>query len=80
MRLTSVFSRNLRLLRHSAGLTQEQLARRAGCDRNYVGKLEREESSPTLVTLEAIALALQIEAEFLLKRDISREISSNRQS
>ena len=77
MRLTAVFARNLRLLRSRAGLTQEQLADLAGLDRNYVGKLEREENSPTLARLEAIALALQIEVELLISRELPRKSSSN---
>lgn len=70
MRLKSVFARNLRLLRQSAGLTQEQLADLAGTDRNYIGKLEREENSPSIDKLEAIALALQVDAEKLIQREL----------
>lgn len=70
MRLRSVVSRNLRLLRNAAGLTQDQLAELAGLDRNYIGKLEREENSPTVDTLESIAIALQINVELLIKRDL----------
>ncbi len=70
MRLRSVVSRNLRLLRNSARLSQEELADLAGLDRNYVGKLERELSSPTVDTLESIAAALQIDVELLFKRDL----------
>ena len=77
MRLTAVFARNLRLLRSRAGLTQEQLADLAGLDRNYVGKLEREENSPTLARLEAIALALQIEVELLISRELPRKSNDN---
>lgn len=68
MRLRSVVARNLRLLRRDAGLSQEQLADLAGLDRNYVGKLEREENAPTVDTLEALAAALQIDVELLLRR------------
>lgn len=63
-------ARNLRLLRQAAGLTQEQLADLAGLDRNYVGKLEREENSPTVDTLESIALALQVDVERLIRREL----------
>ncbi|MER8639009.1 helix-turn-helix transcriptional regulator [Mesorhizobium sp. M0207] len=69
MRLRSVFARNLRLLRQGAGLSQEQLADLAGLDRNYVGKLEREENSPTVDTLEVLALALQVNVEQLIRRN-----------
>ncbi|MER8840740.1 helix-turn-helix transcriptional regulator [Mesorhizobium sp. M0684] len=69
MRLRSVFARNLRLLRQGTGLSQEQLADLAGLDRNYVGKLEREENSPTVDTLEVLALALQVDVEQLVRRN-----------
>jgi len=68
MRLRSVVARNLRLLRRDAGLSQEQLADLAGLDRNYIGKLEREENAPTVDTLESLASALQIDVELLLRR------------
>jgi transcriptional regulator with XRE-family HTH domain len=55
-----VVARNLRLFRQASGLSQEQLADLAGLDRNYVGKLEREENSPTVDTLELLALALHV--------------------
>lgn len=51
------------------GLSQEQLADLAGLDRNYVGKLEREENSPTVDTLEVLALALQVDVEQLIRRN-----------
>lgn len=69
MKLRSVFARNLRLLRHRAGLSQERLAHITGYDRNYIGKLEREENAPTLDTLEALAAALQVEVELLIRRE-----------
>jgi transcriptional regulator with XRE-family HTH domain len=70
MRLRSVVSRNLRLLRSKAGISQGELADLAGLDRNYIGKLERELSSPTVDTLESIATALQIDVELLMRRDL----------
>ncbi|MCH6205445.1 MULTISPECIES: helix-turn-helix domain-containing protein [Brucella] len=69
MRLTAIFARNLRLCRQEANLTQERLAEFAGLDRNFIGKLEREENSPTLETVEALAVALQIPPERLIDRD-----------
>ncbi|MBD1547811.1 helix-turn-helix domain-containing protein [Roseibium aggregatum] len=68
MRLRSIVARNLRLLRQASGMSQEQLADLASVDRNYIGKLEREENSPTVDTLEAIALALQVDVEWLIRR------------
>ena len=45
----------------TAGLSQEDLADRAGIDRNYVGKLEREENSPTTDMLDKLAAVLGID-------------------
>jgi transcriptional regulator with XRE-family HTH domain len=70
MRLRSLFARNLRLLRYRAGLSQLELAAVAGLNRNYVGKLEREENSPTLETIEALAIALSIDPETLVGHDV----------
>lgn len=48
----------LRRLRSQRGLTQEQLAERAGMHRNYVGHLERGKKSPTLKTTGRILKVL----------------------
>ncbi|TPM90602.1 helix-turn-helix transcriptional regulator [Mesorhizobium sp. B2-1-3A] len=77
MRLRSVFARNLRLLRQATCLSQEQLADLAGLDRNYVGKLEREENSPTVDTMEVLALALQVDVEVLIRRSIPRHTGAS---
>ena len=77
MRLTAVFARNLRFLRHRAGLTQERLAELTGLDRNYIGKLEREENSPTVDRLEGLAAALQIDAELLIRRNLPTMLSDD---
>lgn len=46
---------NLRRLRKSMGLSQEELAGRADINRNYVGMLERKENSATADMLEKLA-------------------------
>jgi len=77
MRLTAIFARNLRLCRQQSGLTQERLAEFAGLDRNFIGKLEREECSPTLDTIEALSLAMQISAERLIDRNVPTKEKKN---
>jgi transcriptional regulator with XRE-family HTH domain len=62
MKLRQVVARNLRVLRKQKGLSQEELAFRAGINRNYVGQIEREEKSPTVDMIEKLAGALQIAA------------------
>ena len=51
----------IRQLRKSAGLTQEQLARRAGMDYKYLGSVERGERNVTLENIERIVKALGVE-------------------
>lgn len=58
MTLREIVARNLRRLRQAKGLSQEELAHRAGLDRNYIGNLERMQNSPTVDTLERIASEL----------------------
>ena len=62
MKLRRTVARNLRRLRQKRGLSQEELADRAGLNRNYVGMIEREENAPTVDALEQIAKALNINA------------------
>lgn len=61
MRLREIFGTNLRRLRHASGLSQEELAHRAGLNRNYVGLLERAANSPTLDTIERLAAELAVD-------------------
>ena len=66
MKLRRTVARNLRRLRQKHGLSQEELADRAGLNRNYVGMIEREENAPTVDALEQLAKALDINAVELL--------------
>jgi len=58
--------REIRQHRLARGLSQEQLAERAGLHRNYIGFLERGERNASLITLFAIARSLQISLGELL--------------
>ena len=48
----------LRAAREKLGLSQEDVAERAGVDRTYISILERGLKSPTLETMEKICAAL----------------------
>lgn len=61
MKLREIFATNLRRMRHASGLSQEELAHRAGLNRNYVGLLERAANSPTLDTVERLAEELVVD-------------------
>ena len=58
MGLREIVATNLRRLRHDRSLSQEELADRAGVNRNYVGMLEREEHAATVDMLEKLAEVL----------------------
>lgn len=55
------FGQRVRQLRKAAGLTQEELASRAGMSFKYVSSVERGDQNITLETLERLVRALGIE-------------------
>ena len=70
MALREVVARNLRRLRRSKALSQEELADRAGINRNYVGMLEREENAATVDMLEKLANVLEVDPIEFFKRPV----------
>lgn len=56
--------------RQKKGLSQEELALEAGLSRNAVWKIESGRVSPTIVTLEKIAMALEI--DFATLTDVTK--------
>jgi transcriptional regulator with XRE-family HTH domain len=73
-KLIQTFAKNLRILRKKAGLSQEELAHRAGLHRTYVGSVEREERNISLKNVERLANALNVSATTLLSPKIEDEI------
>ncbi len=61
------FGRNVREYRNMLGLSQEQLAEKAGVHRTYIGMIERAEKNITLLNIEKIAQALEIEIKDLFE-------------
>jgi transcriptional regulator with XRE-family HTH domain len=55
------FGSRVRDLRKSRGLSQEELASRADLHRTYIGMIERAEKNITLLNIEKLAIALNIE-------------------
>ena len=61
------FGDRVREIRKKKGLSQEELAYKADLHRTYIGMIERAEKNITLVNIEKIANALEIEIADLIK-------------
>ena len=59
------FGGKIRLLRNKLGISQEELAEKAGLHRTYIGMIERAEKNITLINIERIANALNVEIKDL---------------
>ena len=65
--LRQAFAANLRRLRHTKGISQEDLAYEADVNRTYLSKLEKGVSYPGLEIIAKLADALGIEPAELLR-------------
>ena len=70
MSLREIVATNLRRLRHAKSMSQEELADRAGINRNYVGMLEREQHSATVDMLEKLAEVLEADPVEFFRREM----------
>lgn len=61
-----VFGSAVRRLRIEHGLSQEKLAELAGVNRTYIGDVERGERNVSLVNIERIATALDLDLARLM--------------
>ena len=61
-----IVAENVRQLRKSAELSQEELAYEAGLDRTYISQVERRKRNVTIVALAKIAQALKVSPDRLL--------------
>lgn len=66
-------ARNIRRFREGAGLTQAELAERAGLSEETIGAIERLKFSPNVETLQKIAAVFNLEAHQLLQPNEARE-------
>ena len=61
------FGDKVRKIRKTKGLSQEELSFRANLHRTYIGMIERAEKNITLVNIEKIANALEVNIKELLE-------------
>lgn len=62
-----VLAANVKALRQTAGISQEELGLRMGADQSYVSHVEAGKFNLTLLSLSEIAAALNIKVADLLK-------------
>lgn len=61
------FGERVREIRKEKGLSQEELAHKADLHRTYIGMIERAEKNITLINIEKIANALEVNIKELLE-------------
>ena len=59
----------LRSIRDERGLSQRELAQKAGLSTNAVSLIERDETSPSVATLQSLAAALGVKMSFFFEED-----------
>lgn len=57
---------NIKTIRKKIGLTQKQVAKKAGINTNYYARIERGEINPSFETIEKIVKALKIKSSKIL--------------
>jgi transcriptional regulator with XRE-family HTH domain len=68
MDIREILAANMKRLRKTSGLSQEELASRAGIDRTYVSALERRVYAASIDLVARLAEALEVEPDVLLRR------------
>ncbi len=68
-----IFGKNVRNIRRIKGLSQEELAFKANLHRTYIGMIERVEKNITLLNIEKIAKALDIDIKDLIKNNQEKQ-------
>ena len=66
--ILSLIGNNIRKVRKEKNISQEELANKANLHRTYIGMIERAEKNITILNLQKIAKALNIEISCLLKK------------
>jgi len=66
-RILKQFGDRVRKLRVKNNWSQEELAKRAGLHRTYIGSIERSERNVSLINIERIAKALKVKISDLVE-------------
>jgi len=72
--IVAVFGANLKAARLKMGLTQAQLAERAGLQQQYVSLVESGKQNVTLTTAETLAMVVNKDVRMLITRPRARSL------
>ncbi len=64
------FAQRLKYLRENRGMTQEELASVSGLSLGFIRAIEQGKNAPSFESLDAIAMALNVEVKALFDFDI----------
>ena len=73
MDITPYVGSAFRKLRERAGISQEELAYRAGLDRTYVSGIERGRRNPSLKSMQRVAAQLDVSLDHVF--NLARELA-----
>ncbi|OFX61686.1 MAG: hypothetical protein A2046_04650 [Bacteroidetes bacterium GWA2_30_7] len=68
----NLIGKNIRLLRKQMGITQEELAKKAGIKRSLIGSYEEGRAVPKMPVLQTIAHIFNINIDSLISKDFSQ--------
>jgi transcriptional regulator with XRE-family HTH domain len=70
-KIREILAKNIKVSRQKLGITQPELAERAGISTNFIGMIEQKRKFPAPEVLERIAAALEIETSELFITSVS---------
>ena len=65
-KIVRTIAKNLKMIRLSQHLTQEEVASKAGISTNHYARIERGESTPSIMSLSSLAKALKVNSSDIL--------------
>lgn len=74
--IARIIGARVRQYRNQSGLSQEELAEKAGLHSTYIGQLERGEKNATLETVGKVAVALNLSFEVLFENIITGSVEN----
>lgn len=66
--ILAIFGSAIRKIRTDKGMSQEQLAFKAGLHRTYIGSIERGEKNISLINIEKLASGLDCSISYIISK------------